>query len=165
MKTGNIWIMRDDLYDSTGGIWHTALDTTIIGRDTLIKNDTWRQMVGTKYFWLNKADGLWRYDADVTDAPELLLKYPAAVGDSWNFMQGASTSRVTVVSLSVAITVPAGTFDCYCYRINISATSADYEDYYVKPGLGMIKYVYYTPNSAGVNSIMLNSELMSYSLK
>jgi hypothetical protein len=43
--------------------------------------------------------------------------------------------------------------------------SADYEDYYVKPGLGMIKYVYYTSNSAGINSIMLNSELMSYSLK
>ncbi|HXG19820.1 MAG TPA: hypothetical protein VNN62_12220 [Methylomirabilota bacterium] len=73
-------------------------------------------------------------DAKTTE-PQLILKAPAAVGDSW---QGAD-GRYTITAAGETVTVPAGTFD-NCLeitrrnkesRVTIASTYA--------PGVGMIQ--------------------------
>ena len=76
----------------------------------------------------------------------LFLKYPARVGESWPLVHEepgnpdpvSDPPLVKLVASDVAVTVPAGTWQCLHYRLNIDDAPSDY---YVFPGLGYVKAV------------------------
>ncbi len=93
-------------------------------------------------FWLmnNQDDGLWMigyaWDSFDTAAyfPNLTIKYPAEVGDAWEYVDVEASVTMECVSTGSIIKTPAGTFECYAYLEN--------EEYYVyfAPGIGYVGY-------------------------
>jgi len=86
----------------------------------------------------------------------LRYKYPGQIGDSWTFEYLDMESSATIEDVSVSVTVPAGTFNCYEYAlISSEETRIDY----CCPGIGLIKSEFF------LDSILLaKMELVGYTV-
>lgn len=91
------------------------------------------------YLMSNQNDGMWligyawnSFDS-VAYFPNLLLKYPANVGDTWEYYELAGWDTVQCVSTSSMIETFAGTFECYVYHHS-------FEEFYsyFSPGIGYV---------------------------
>jgi len=132
--------------------------TTMVFKDTIINNERWFDF--GCLLMINREDGLWlRYYDDKTNKweEELRYKYPAVAGEQYS----DSLDLVKVIAINEKVTVPAGTFNCYVYRIPLFEDN--YMDYYLCPGVGNIKTVSYE-NWNG-HEIYEYQILQSYSLK
>lgn len=83
------------------------------------------------------------------DNPQDCFRYPVGTGANWinefSFFNNFTTyDKYTVNSKRIRISVPAGTFHCYDYQIdrtytnNVGETNSYSENYYYKPGIGLI---------------------------
>ncbi|HPO63214.1 MAG TPA: hypothetical protein PK762_09040 [Candidatus Kapabacteria bacterium] len=130
--------------------------TVYIFHDTVINNEKWFNYGSMK----NREDGLWlRFYSDKTKKweEELRYKYPAVVGEQYS----DSLDLVKVIAINEKVTVPAGTFNCYVYRMPLFEDN--YMDFYLCPGVGHIKTISYE-NMNG-HEIYEYQILQSYSLK
>ena len=169
LKLGNVWIYKITEYDTAGIIIQARFDTTKILRDTTISNEKWYQLSESRYFLTNRTNGLWALDLSLpSPSPELLLKYPGLVGDGWNYRVpggGPDSLRVTIVSTSTPITVPAGNYSCYFYRFTEQSlpTRAKSEDYFA-PNVGPVLEEYFESTTSGSLYKKRRLELISYTL-
>lgn len=133
LKVGDTWAYRLTYFDTTGAVNDTANATLVITSDTLFDGDTWYQINWQADFYTNKSDGLWMTQFQTTPntvpiLPQLLWKYPANAGDSYD--------SVTVESTNTSVTIPQGTYICYDYRDHYN--SKPVSDNYLCPGVGRI---------------------------
>lgn len=153
LEIGNKWEYKTSLEGEINDM------TAMIFKDTIINNERWFNYGGC-LLMINREDGLWlRFYDDITNKwiEELRYKYPAVAGEQYS----DSLDFVKVLSVNERITVPAGTFNCYVYRIPLFEDN--YMDFYLCPGIGGIKTVSYE-NWNG-HEIYEYQVLQSYSLK
>lgn len=137
LALGNWWAMHYEL-KLAGMTMVDEVDTTRIDTTLNWGNNTWYGSKSDTVFMRNAADGVrsltfsGRYPNGIE---ELYIKYPVAVGESW--LVASDTLTIRVVSNSESITVPAGTF-VNCIKYAVTQPSAGANDYYLKPGVGLI---------------------------
>jgi hypothetical protein len=79
--------------------------------------------------YLNKSDGLYGANLSGGGAWQRSVPFPAAVNSTWTLPDTTTTSgggarvtlrniRLTVASVNASVTVPAGTFTCYQYKLS-----------------------------------------------
>lgn len=115
-----------------------------VSGDTLINNQTWYWISTTEngdtswnaWLYRNDEEGLWWRRVGVD--PRLAARYPGAIGDTFG-LDPDDDSYMEIMSTDTAVTVPAGTFQCYHYHFypvnNGDATNADF---FYAPGAGMV---------------------------
>lgn len=125
LAIGNQWIQRYVLYSDTQ---HETRDTIKVLSDTLINNQRWYLVSDGPYGVLmaNQSDGLWIRSGGIS---WLVWKYPANPGDVYH----RPADSVRVASTSRTITVTAGTYRCYEYRINHNPPI------FIAPNVGMVR--------------------------
>ena len=161
LKAGNTWVFRVTGFDTTGTVTGTGGSFSIvIGKDTVIGNDTWHQFQSNNSFLTNKPDGVWLMQTGASPvAPALYYKYPANVGDSLSW----STFQVSVYSNNISVTVPLGTYSCYQYRNTYNSISI--EDDYLAPGIGFIAIDSYSITASGREYCAAKLSLVSVTIK
>ncbi len=161
LAAGNEWSGSYRIYDSTGAqtgsttyIYHILEDTTVGTGGSALQYWKMQLTLGSYIYtaddlYRNRdTDGLWvwfNYDAVGTAAAQW-FKYPTAAGETYMAGENAEDSA-RVVSTSISVTVPHGTYLCHQYQIiHYGLNYRRAENYYVAPGVGYIKYEeYYKP--------------------
>jgi hypothetical protein len=138
LKVGNVWRFRSMLYDTTGAVTWNGVDSLVIVRDTVVNGTTWYRFLHGDSWLTNQADGIWSAGFGPAGfAPNLTIKYPANAGDSWDARTSASrTQRVTLASISIPASVPAGLYTCYEYRFSDGNELTEVE--YLAPNVGIV---------------------------
>jgi hypothetical protein len=146
LKVGNWWSYQTTVYDTSGDIVSTHIDSIFVVKDTLVN--------GKKYFILSTGVMRWNNDSGLwipfTPDSTLLYKYPAQVGDKYGI-------NLKVICKDSSIVVPKGSFKSYGYS---GAVATDF----VSPGVGLIKEEWYKNNSIGIKYIYQKQELLDYHL-
>lgn len=138
LAVGHKWEYHSDIYDTAGNItWNFNSSDIIIG-DSMIENTKWFYFDKNALYFSLLTDGYHYYNKYETDSLKnvLVYKYPCNLGDTY--------SDYEVAKVDTQITVPAGTFKCIMYSLR-KQTSSDfaYADYFIKPGVGIVKTVEY----------------------
>lgn len=146
LKVGNTWSYQTTVYDTSGNIVSTTVDSFSVVSDTLIN--------GKKYFIFSSGALRWNNDTGfwITMAPDslLLYKYPANVGDEYSY-------SLKVICKDSSIVVPKGTFKCYGYSGLVAID-------YVSPGVGLVKEEWYKDKLSGDKYLYQKQELLNYRL-
>jgi hypothetical protein len=152
-------------FSSTGAILSVDTGITEVISDTVMEGWLWALVVdnvqGDTLVSSNQPDGLWTWDSAFYNPPGdkyLTLKYPASAGDTYPLMD--FTARV--VSTSELVTVPAGQFECYHYRIS-AIFNVTVGEIWACPNLGIVKAEEYALEGFSVY-LANRMELLSYSL-
>jgi hypothetical protein len=140
LKAGNTWAFNIVEYDTLGAVAQSGSGAFVVTTDTIVAGETWYHIAGGgSTLYTNRSDGFWGVSPDPSGIfPFLLFKYPVSAGDTWN----GGGDPVFLQSADTVITVPAGTFHCYEYRL-----SSDY--YYFCPGVGLIGEDSYSRTNSG----------------
>jgi hypothetical protein len=160
LKMGNTWAVHMIEYDTTGAVTQSGSGTLVVTTDTIVGGETWYQISGVGsdglMFYTNRSDGLWVMSSSTSGLFQgLFFKYPVSAGDSWNL----GGDQMFLQSADTLITVPAGTFHCYEYRLSMS----DY--YYFCPGVGFIAEDSYSSTNSGRLYIVARISIASFTLK
>ncbi len=163
LAVGNIWLYHKVEYNSSGTVIAEYDTSSSIVSDTLIVDSIWYIVEdGTGALPSNIAtnwdDGLWTYAADSTPSELLALKFPTTIGDSYPYYN----VTVHVDDTALSVTVPAGMFTCYYYRMTVPIFGT-VGKIWVSPDIGIVKAENY---ELGLFSTYLSStvELLSYTL-
>jgi len=157
LAIGNAWHGTYTLYDELGNPGSSAYYRFEISGDTTINmagsDQAWffmERTLGTNTYladdlYRNGTNGIWmwvEFDQEGTE-PNLWAKYPASVGNS--YLSGpVGNDTVTVMETSENITVPAGNFACYKYKVVSHSFIGQHTDYWwLAPGFGLVKYEEY----------------------
>lgn len=121
LAIGNNWTSYFVEYNESGSVVDSGLTTTLVIGDSIIEDSTWYLIsdsttFGDSSLWTNMDDGLWAWSDTTTPNAYLALKYPATAGESYTLFDPVT---VTVESTNASVTVPAGTFECYYYRMHV----------------------------------------------
>jgi len=143
LAIGNVFVGLVTTYNAGGGVVDTATQYTAVVADTVIDDWTWfvmgdeqGQPADTAYS-TNRPDGLWTWSSPTADPPgdkQLALKHPANTGDSYPLQD----FTVTVMSTSEALTVPAGTFSCYRYKVT-ALLGIKVGEIWAAPNVGIVR--------------------------
>ena len=156
LKPGNTWAFSTKEYDTTGAVIQSGSGAIVITTDTIVGGETWYRFSGSgSIFYTIRSDGIWGMSTGTSPLFQgLFLKYPVSAGDSWNF----GGDQMFLQSADTLITVPAGTFHCYEYRLSMS----DY--YYFCPGVGFIAEDYYSSTNSGRIYLKEHQSITSFTL-
>lgn len=123
LNVGQYWEYVNPAYPQDTMRLEISGDSTILYQNNSYQVYFWHWQ-GTDVKWLmrNQTDGLWAFGyvepGNSLIDPELLLKYPATPGDTWQNRWSLVGTPVTVTCLVTDSTIqtPAGTFSCYGYH-------------------------------------------------
>lgn len=136
LKVGNKWYYQWKKYDFYGTITSDSSGSVSIKKDTTINNDLCF-LYGKNSYFTEKSNGIYIYYKNYAN-PYLYFKYPANTGDNYN--PGPGSMFTSVVSTNISTSVPAGTFNCYNYKVlYIGSISEFYYNYYMAPYIGIVK--------------------------
>jgi len=144
LEVGNKWIRSFELYDTSGNVFSSGVDSIIVVRDTSILRLRWfiLKLQASEYLVSNQPGGLWWRSGQYQS---IWYQYPAERGDSF-FVYG-NTSFVRVSAVDTLITVAAGSFSCYRYEYDIppsvGAIGGSRVVEFLSPNTGYVKYEYY----------------------
>jgi len=155
LRIGNRWVIQSIGYDTSGAVAGTQLDTFYVERDTIIQNELW--YIGFGGIVTNRADGLYDYYAPSSSPTSLKFMFPVSAPRSYSYRGIA----VQVLSTTDTVSVQAGSFTCYLYRIG---NDTIYHYHYYSPGTGFIKSESFSPFFGKVRK-KSESKLVSYDLQ
>jgi len=157
LVTGNQWRYRQIHYDYTQpGLHGYGADTSehfvrILG-DTLIGGQRWYgvergggEKVGSSSprYYRHGPDGLWSgFFDDTLFVANLLIKYPAAVGDEYELTypgRETFTTRALIFAVDTAIVVGTDTFSCIGVMTTLAMTDQLTGIAFLAPGVGYIR--------------------------
>jgi hypothetical protein len=162
LKPGNTWAFSTIEYDTTGAVTQSGSGAFVVTTDTIVGGETWYHISSSgTTFYTNRSDGFWVMSNSTFGLFQgLLFKYPVSAGDSWN----CGGDQIFLQSADTLITVPAGTFHCYEYRLLYnSEPMSDY--YYYCPGVGIIAEDSYSSTNSGRLYIEGRLSITSVTLK
>jgi hypothetical protein len=167
LAIGDTWVTLSTVYDTTGVVLWTELDTSTVWSDTIVSGKMWYSISSLPsrgpIYYTNESDGFWEMIVGIS-GPTLLYKFPANAGDTWSVQGNAvSFNKGSLLSNGVSVTVPKGTYDCYEYRM--FENSQLVEDAYFYPGVGLVELNVYSNTNSGRPYIQVQGELVSFSLK
>ena len=144
LSIGNSWTYQYTIYDTSGGIIYTSIDSFSVIADTVI-NGKKRFILSTGVMRWNNDFGFW-----IPMSPDslLLYKYPANVGDEYS-------NGLKVICKDSTFVLPSGTFKCYGYS---SPVAIDY----VSPSVGLVREVWYKKSPSGLEYLYKRQELLSF---
>jgi hypothetical protein len=159
LKPGNTWAFSTIEYDTTGAVTQSGSGALVVTTDTIVGGETWYHIPGVgsgwPMFYTNRSDGFWGMSNSTSGLFKgLFFKYPVSAGDSWNF----GDQYIFLQSADTSITVPAGTYHCYKYRVSM-------DDYYFCPGVGIIAEDSYSNTNSGRLYIEGRLSITSVTLK
>lgn len=157
LAIGHKWDYHTNIYDTTGNIvWNFNSSDIVIG-DSTIENTKWFYFDKNALYFSVLSDGYHYYNKYETDSLKniLVYKYPCNLGDTYSYYE--------VTKVDTQITVPAGTFKCIMYSLRMQ-TSMDfaYLDFFIKPGVGIVKTIEYSFTYNHPIFIYRIQELLSY---
>jgi len=157
LKPGNTWAFSTIEYDTTGSVIHSESGAFVVTTDTIVAGETWYHITGAgSMFYTNRSDGLWVMSNSTSGLFQgLFFKYPGSAGDSWNLGE----DQMFLQSADTLITVPAGSFHCYEYRLSM----IDY--YYYCPGIGFIAEDSYSSTNSGRRYLKERLRITSFTFK
>jgi hypothetical protein len=103
--------------------------------------------------YANDNQGLLIYGSEMGNLPkpDLVVKFPAEIGDTWYDIYGA---KIEVLSINSSVSVPAGVFNCY----SIHRTHWFYESHeFWAPNIGLVKLITWD-----IDHFMKQIELVGY---
>ncbi len=165
LTVGNLFEGIVTQFSSSGAIVSVDTGFTEVVKDTVMDGWLWAlvvdEVMGDTLVASNQSDGLWAWDSAFYDPPGtkyLTLKYPATAGDTYPLQD----FTVHVDATSETVTVPAGQFECYHYRVT-AIFNITVGEIWAHPNLGIVKAEEYTLE--GFTVYLANRmELLSYSL-
>lgn len=157
LAVGHKWEYHIDIYDTTGNItWNFNSSNIIIG-DSTIENTKWFYFDKNALYFSLLPDGYHYYNKYETDSLKniLVYKFPCNAGETYNDYK--------VAKVDTQITVPAGTFNCIMYSLR-KESSSDFAniDFFIKPGVGIVKTIEYGFLTNHHMFIYKTDELLSY---
>ncbi|HEY3876905.1 MAG TPA: hypothetical protein VGM92_15680 [Candidatus Kapabacteria bacterium] len=171
LQVGNTYIMKKDYYSFKTGIYYmTAFDTTRIVDTERLNNQTY-YVTNKKEIVIDAPDGYRSDKGRVLEA-----KYPGKVGDKYYYYTkinnytppDTTTGTWEIIDTNDLVTVPAGTFSCYKYRLEAIGKSGKLWlrsfDWW-SPGFGLIKTETYHVDSSGNMPLFGKGELVKEELK
>ncbi len=130
LSVGSYWTFVDSFYqDNTLYVDTSKVEVTgdtIISYQNNYLNVFFWQWEGDDEKWLlrNQDDGLWCYGFSrhnsTTIDPELALKFPASVGDTW-YSWSLLGDSIECVDTDTLVNTPAGSFISYVYSPKVSS--------------------------------------------
>jgi hypothetical protein len=153
LKLGNSWVLEYTYYDTLGNVADKRNDTFKIDRDTIIQNEVWYWGLGLVR---NKEDGLYTHDP-IHELSWITFKYPATPNTA--FQEWGVP--LVVVSINDTVKINIGDFICYYYKFG---TETDYTNWYLSPGVGIIKMEQYAWLNSGRIFKGRSAELKEYHL-
>ncbi len=155
-KMGNQWAYKSKIENIT------IISRYKITGDTVINDQLWYNynFVGVPNYMNYFEDGIYElYWVDtLTAKSSLKFKYPAQKGETYKYL---NKIKVTVISINSEIEVEAGKFWCYVYEFLYDSSK---ENYYIAPGVGIVKRESIDFNENGDIEEMHVEELMEYIL-
>lgn len=180
LAVGNRWIGRWSYYNPSGGIDSTRLDTLSITGTATLSDGAW-YYTNPVFHVRNTSEGCWRRFDDY--GPHLMLKYPGAVGDTFNretYVETFETGQIgdtfyfqtTITSIDKRVSVPRGTFTCYEYTVDRVGTDPTNDSLILDvptvmlyaPDVGRVKEIYYQLD-IGKTTLSRTWELVDYTLR
>jgi len=139
------WASKMTLFTSTGNIFDESDLTQVIVGDTVIQSVPWYVIevridgvLDETIYLANKTNGVYQRVQTYPGHYESFLVYKRQVSEGTSYPL-ATYGTVSVLSKDTSVTVPAGTFDCYLYHLDLLSV-AGYESYdYLAPDVGFIK--------------------------
>jgi len=166
LAIGNVWIYEYDRYDDSGKFLSSYFDTIMIIKDTTVGGEKLYATKDDPYvYFCNRSDG--NYSRRNSDGNMLLwLPYPAKVNDSISRANGEE--YVKIESISETVTVKAGVFTTYKYKI-YSLQSAGtgpilYSYLYYAPNIGLVKIEPIYNPARTVQISIIRGQLFSFKL-
>jgi len=173
LNIGNSWVTEHTMFDSSGNVTSTFIDTSMIARDTIIDNERWfafftKYFMNNKSYYMNKTDGYYNFYQDISEQQGKIYyiwKYPAEIKDSFSV---SGSDYTVVVSSNDQIRVKAGVFNCYQYRWQYTRPPdgryVGHQQKWLCPNVGEIKSQQYSISISGKEYLSFSSELISYKL-
>lgn len=158
LEIGNVWQYVDTLFGQPPRVSAVTESVDVVQE---LYGQTWYRTqqkavsggvtYSIEYLSCNRADGYyWLPLSNGDTVPRLLWKYPAEIGDTFNFQFNA---RTIVKSTNAVITSPAGTFSCYLYAWEYAPGMLRSDSTWIAPGVGMVKYM--SVDSTTITSVQL----------
>jgi len=158
LAISNKWEYSRSTYD---------INYNIIGKDTLsteidmsyLKNGVEWFGIESSYLQISKqSNGIWMQEtqAPVEPIPSLVYKYPTFSGDSYPYWKVISTQEIIKIGL--------GYFRTIHYRYLRNSETKEYDDYFLCPGIGLIKYNRVKKDTSGKYYIEIEEELIKYTV-
>lgn len=164
---------NDEIYPlAIGNRWEYSrlsydINYNIIGKDTLsteidmsyLKNGVEWFGIESSYLQISKqSDGIWSQYTQAPDepTPSLMFKYPTFSGDSYPYWKVISTQEIIQIGL--------GNFRTIHYKYLRNSETKEYDDYFLCPGIGLIKYNRIRKDSSGIFYTEIEEELIKYTL-
>lgn len=145
LRVGNQWKYTSIVYDSAGVEKQRWAEQQSVIADTVVDGEVWYLTDFSSYL-TNRLDGVWQMMPNWTftgislglQDPQLLLPFPTPIGSS---ITVRSIETYTLLKKDVEVTVPAGTFSCYQYRMTLpeSLTAVTEYDLFYAPDVGLVK--------------------------
>lgn len=105
LAVGNKWAGEIRKFNPDGTLVSTRHELIGIMGDTVLSGETWYS-VNDVSLLTNRADGLYEWHgSSLPDAPVLVLKHPATVGQSSRIQSGLGMGTVTLVAIGEPVTV------------------------------------------------------------
>ncbi len=83
LALGNNWISKTEIFDPTGILLNTSIDTSTVVGDTTIAAERWFYFaLGSRSFYRDRMDGQYYLVQEWSPQPFLNLKYPAQAGET-----------------------------------------------------------------------------------
>ncbi|MFO7524063.1 MAG: hypothetical protein R6W68_01285 [Ignavibacteriaceae bacterium] len=156
LAIGNKWEYSRFVYD---------INHYIIGKDTIsteidranLKNGV--EWFGIAFSWgeiSKQTDGIWMQhtQAPLEPIPSLVYKYPTFSGDSYPYWKVISTQKMIKIGLGYFMTIQ--------YRFLKNSETNEYIDYFLYPGIGLIKSKNVRKDSSGIYYTAIEEELIKY---
>ncbi len=115
--------------------------------------------IAYSFFQISKqSDGIWVQHTQSPNepTPSLMYKYPTFSGDSY--------SHWKVISIEKIIKIGLGYFRTIHYRFLLDSETNEYEDFFLCPGIGIIKYHLVRKDNSGKYYISVDQELINYTV-
>lgn len=158
LAIGNRWEYSRTAYDINSNIiWKDTFSTEI--DMSYLKNGV--EWFGIASSWVQvskQLDGIWMQhtQAPVEPVPSLVYKYPTHSGDSYPYWIVISTQKIIKIGL--------GYFRTVQYRFLKNSETNEYIDYFLCPGVGLIKSKSHRKDSSGIYYTEIEEELINYTV-
>lgn len=148
LKIGNYWKYEIRTFDKDSNQIQFDTGELVIEQEIEVFRDT--MINGDKYYGIehlvdkskhqyfaNKEDGVYgfqdHFELGIDDSISLYFKYPASVGDIYNFIEGS----IEIISTNETVKVLVGEFNCIVYKI--TDKKGVLVKFYISPGTGYVK--------------------------
>ena len=134
LAIGNKWKYSKSEFDINYNVIAKDTFSTEIDMAYLKNGVEWFGIKGSWYQISKQSEGIWSQYTQAPDepTPRLMYKYPTFSGDSYLYWEVISTQEVIKISL--------GFFRTIHYKYLRNSETKEYDDYFLCPGIGLIKY-------------------------